>query len=333
MNFLTENFPLDILNTFGLSVVAQHYAQFSNVAELRAILDECSKADIPYKILGGGSNTLFTGNYGGAIIQPTASDIVFKDDLIIAQAGAVWDDLVLWSIENGWQGLENLSLIPGTIGASPVQNIGAYGIEAGDWIEWVEYFDPMSDLVKRIDGVACNFGYRQSIFKAELSHAIVLSVAYRLNRENSATKYRIDYGDLRTHTEALGEINAQNIRKAVIKIRTEKLPDPKVLGNAGSFFKNPVITPEHFASLQQIYPNIPSYEASAGIKVPAGWLIDKAGLKGYRQGAVGIHEDQALVLVNYGGAKAEDVLNLAQMIEKAVYDKYGIAIEKEVTLV
>lgn len=331
MNFLSENVPLDNLNTFALGVKAQYYAQFSNLAQLRAILEECSKLDIPYKILGGGSNTIFTGNYGGAIIHPIASEITFENDLIIAQAGTTWDDLVAWSIENGWQGLENLSMIPGTVGASPVQNIGAYGTEAGDWIEWVEYFDPTRNSVKCINSTACNFGYRQSIFKTELSHAIVLRVAYRLNKISQA-KYRIDYGDLKSQTEALGEINADNIRKAVVKIRSEKLPDPKVLGNAGSFFKNPIITPEHFESLRQIYPNIPSYEADGGMKVPAGWLIDKAGLKGYRQGSVGVHEKQALVLVNYGGAKAEDLLRLAQTIEKAIYDKYGITIEKEVTL-
>lgn len=331
--FLQENYPLDSLNSFGFKVTARHYARFADVSALQDIIDECADNGLPYHILGGGSNTIFTGNFNGAVLQASSCKVnLAEPTLVVADAGVEWDYFVAWCVEHDLQGLENLSHIPGTVGASPVQNIGAYGIEAADRVEWVEYFDPSTRQLKTIHAKDCQFAYRHSIFKTELSDAVVLRVAYRLCPADRAD-YRIDYGDLGRELQAMSGVSALNIRNAVIKIRSEKLPDPRHLGNAGSFFKNPVVSFAQFAELQKTYPDIAFYALDSGVKIPAGWLIDRAGFKGYRQSRVGVHEKQALVLVNYGGATAEEILNLASVIENAVYEKYGIAIQKEVTIV
>ncbi|MEG0725137.1 MAG: UDP-N-acetylmuramate dehydrogenase [Mucinivorans sp.] len=334
MIFFKENFPLTALNTFGIAATAHYFCQAATLGELNQALTQCRAQGTPWHVMGGGSNTIFTGNFQGAIIQLTNQYIeLMANNIVVADAGVVWDDLVEWSVAHDLQGLENLSAIPGFVGASPVQNIGAYGLEAGDKIEWVEYVDPSTGGVNKIAGSDCDFGYRHSIFKDSLSHCIVLRVAYRLKHEAEVSDFRLDYGDLRREVEMMGGVKAANVRAAVVKIRGEKLPDPRILGNAGSFFKNPIVSPEKFAALQSIYPNIPSYKATGGIKIPAGWLIDKAGLKGYREGTVGVHEKQALVIVNHGGATAADILNFAAKIENNVKQKYGITIDKEVTIV
>lgn len=325
MIFSQNDYPLTSLNTFGIKAEARHYVKTDNASDLARVVGESEN----FVMLGGGSNIIFTGRSEATIIQYVASKIELQGELVVVDAGVEWDSLVAWCTDRNINGLENLSLIPGTVGASPVQNIGAYGIEAGDRIEWVEYLDPKTGAVDKIAGRDCRFGYRESIFKHEKRGSVVLRVAYGLGRGD----FRLDYGDLRAEVEKLGGATADNIRAAVIKIRREKLPDPRVLGNAGSFFKNPVINLFDFEQLKKQHPDIPSYAAEGGIKVPAGWLIDRAGWKGRRQGAVGVHEKQALVLVNYGGATADDVLNFAAQIEASIAEKYGIALEKEVTVI
>lgn len=334
MTFLNKNFPLLHLNTFGIKAFAPYFAEVSSYEQLKQALTEIREMKLDFTVLGGGSNTIFTGQFQGAIIKLINTKIEQTDqDIVVADAGVVWDDLVGWCVDRGLQGLENLSAIPGSVGASPVQNIGAYGVEAGDRVEWVEYLDPTTLSVELIDGTHCQFGYRHSIFKARLKGSIVLRVAYKLTPNPMASDFKLDYGDLRAEVGLLGSICAANVRAAVSKIRGEKLPDPAIMGNAGSFFKNPVVSPAKFRELESQYPSIPSYDTQAGVKIPAGWLIDKAGWKGMRQGSVGVHDKQALVIVNHGGATAKDILDFAEAIEASILDKYGIELEKEVTVV
>lgn len=333
MIFFERNFSLTALNTFGIEATAPFFGRYSSVGELVTLLDRAESEGLDVRLLGGGSNTIFLASFAGAVLQSTDTTIERHGHTVVAGAGVVWDDLVAWSVAQGLQGLENLSAIPGSVGASPVQNIGAYGLEAGDAIEWVEFFNPQNQQTERIAGADCAFGYRESIFKKELKGCVVLRVAYRLNAVPIAGDYSLDYGDLRCRVEASGAPTPTSVRAAVAAIRTEKLPDPAVLGNAGSFFKNPVVSVAQFEALKQQYPDIASYPVADGVKVPAGWLIDRAGWKGRREGRVGVHERQALVLVNHGGATGEEILNFAAQIEADVRQKYGIALEKEVTVV
>lgn len=319
-------------NTFGLDATAAYFATWHDTASLVDVVEKCHSRALDFRVLGGGSNTILTGDWGGAIIHPVSNKISAEGDLVVAEAGVEWDKLVGWCVERGLAGLENLSYIPGTVGASPVQNIGAYGAESGDRIEWVEYLDTESMKIERIAGNDCKFGYRESIFKKELKNrAIVIRVAYRIDREFDAANAKLDYGDLRTKVEAMeGGATLRNIRTAVTEIRRSKLPDPEEIGNAGSFFKNPVVSVGKFESLKELYPNIPSYTAPNGVKIPAGWLIERSGWKGYRDGEVGVHDRQALVIVNYGGATAADIMMLARSIQSDVKLKFGIEISMEV---
>lgn len=331
MIFFQRNFSLTDLNTFGFESTAPFFGRYSSTDELVELLNKAQGEGLEVRLLGGGSNTIFLPSFAGAVLQSTDTAIKRQGNLVVASAGVVWDDLVAWSVAQGLQGLENLSAIPGSVGASPVQNVGAYGLEAGDRIEWVEFFNRSTQKTEQIAGADCAFGYRESIFKKELKGHVVLRVAYRLN--DTKTDYLLDYGDLKGRVAASGSVTPATIRAAVVAIRAEKLPDPKVLGNAGSFFKNPVVSLAQFEALQAKNPDISSYPATGGIKVPAGWLIDRAGWKGRREGKVGVHERQALVLVNYGGATGVEILDFAAQIEADVLDKYGIALEKEVTIV
>lgn len=334
MTFLSSNIDLLPYNTFGVAVEAHFFASFSTIEELRNIVGECKDRALEWYVLGGGSNILFTGNFRGVLIHPLSDKITAQGNLIIAEAGVEWDYFVKWCTSNGYCGVENLAYIPGTVGASPVQNIGAYGAQVSDTIEWVEYLDTEDMTLKRVKNSDCSFGYRDSIFKGELKgRAIITCVAYRLNQNFTAQCAKLDYGDLRSRVESMeGGITLENIRQAVTAIRREKLPEPSEIGSAGSFFKNPVIPIEQFNSLQLVYSDIPSYTAEGGIKVPAGWLIDRAGFKGYREGAVGVHPRQALVLVNYGGGTADEILSLADKIITTVAEKYNITISMEVNV-
>lgn len=336
MSFFKENIPLLPYNTFSVEVTAPWFANFQTTEELYQIIEECKAKHLTFFVLGGGSNIIFTGNFRGVIIHPTSQDIMRESkNLIIAEAGVNWDNFVRWCADNSLAGLENLAYIPGTVGASPVQNIGAYGAEAGNCIKWVEYLDCDTMELKQIENKDCKFGYRDSIFKRELKGKTVITrVAFELSNNFDPTTAKLDYGDLKKEVESLpGGITLHNIIEAVTKIRKEKLPDPKDLGSAGSFFKNPVISSQEFEQLRIKYPNAPHYILADGnVKVPAAWLIDTAGWKGYREGAVGVHKNQALVIVNYGGGSAADILGLSSKIQKDVVEKFGISISMEVNV-
>lgn len=335
MTFLTSNIDLLPYNTFQVCATAHFFANFSSIENLRAIITECKERALNWYVLGGGSNILFTDSFEGVIIHPTGKDIeIDSSGLIIAQSGVIWDDFIEWTIEHGYCGIENLSYIPGTVGASPVQNIGAYGSQAADAIEWVEYFDTESMTLCTISNSDCEFGYRESIFKGSLKDRVIITrVAYRLSKDFTPQSAKLDYGDLRSKVETMqGGISPINIRTAVTEIRRSKLPEPDEVGNAGSFFKNPIVTTQKFEELQRQYPEIPSYPAPDGVKLPAGWLIDKAGFKGHREGFIGVHPKQALVLVNYGGGTAHDILSLAEKIIAKVQKDFGVEISMEVNI-
>lgn len=335
--YIEYNSPLT--NSFGLDVTARGVMEFDSMAQLVGFAkSEYYLSGGEHMVLSGANNVLFSGDYSGLVLRPTDKtiDIIESGDdtaLVRAGAGVDWDDFVQWSVEQQLWGLENLSLIPGMVGAAPIQNIGAYGVEVKDAIVEVEAFDLASATPNIYKASECNFGYRESIFKRELKgRVVVTSVLFRLSR--LATP-RLEYGDLNREVEALGGDTIENIRKAVISIRQSKLPDTAELGNAGSFFKNPVVEMEVVERLLKSYPEMPTYPVpqQGYMKLAAGWLIDKAGLKGYRSANVGVHDRQALVLVNYGGAKGEEIITFAEYIRSVVSQKFGITIEFEVNII
>lgn len=327
-----SNYPLRALNTFAIDAVACHYVEFSTQQQIAEIFERVARENYKWWPLGGGSNIIFTGAFDGVVIRCVADNIVSQNGLVVADAGVKWDDLVEWCVRRGYGGLENLSDIPGTVGASPVQNIGAYGVEAGERIEWVEYFDSLSGEVRRISGDRCAFGYRDSIFKNELNgRAFVLSVAYRVDEKFEPSTAKLGYGDLEARVQASGELTLESVRRAVIDIRRSKLPQPDVEPNAGSFFKNPVVDARVADELLHLHPSMTVYPLPDGrVKIPAGWLIDKAGWKGYRRGPVGVHPLQALVIVNYDSGSADDILALAGDIKADIAAKFGVEISMEV---
>lgn len=286
-------------------------------------------------VLGGGSNTLFTTDFDGLILHPVSDKIEVierSDDFVMvrAEAGVVWDDFVKYCVGNQYYGAENLSWIPGSVGASPVQNIGAYGSEAKDIICRVDYYDIAQRCVNSISGAECEFGYRDSIFKNALrDRVVVLSVVYRLSKTFTPN---VRYGNISAELDEHLPLTAELLRNTIVKIRKAKLPDPEVIGSGGSFFKNPIVTQEKFDKIVACYPRMPFYGDSKGVKIPAGWLIDTAGWKGFRDGAVGVHCEQALVLVNYGGGSGEDVIALALRIIADVEEKFGIVLSPEINI-
>ncbi len=329
------NHPLRDLNSFHVEERAERVITFDQKEDLEQIFAEGHTLDNWY-VLGGGNNILFTRRFGGTLIKPVGKNITIKanlDDSVIveAEAGVEWDDMVEWSVERELWGMENLSLIPGTVGAAPVQNIGAYGAEAKDVIERVHYYDAKERRHHTMGNAECRFAYRESIFKHELrGKAIITSVEFRLSKSQQPS---LGYGDLAKEVEARGRVTLKNIREAVCSIRRSKLPDTAVLGNAGSFFKNPIVNKDVSEKLKQEYENMPVYPVSEqNCKLAAGWLIDQAGLKGYRQGNVGVHERQALVLVNFGGATGEEVISLSELVRERVKEKFGITIDPEVNI-
>lgn len=330
-----KNHALRELNSFHVDEYADRIIEFSNESELDIIFSEGNHPKTWYT-LGGGNNILFTNRYSGTLIHPTGNKIeVIAEDAhsltLNAEAAVEWDDLVAWCVERNLWGAENLSLIPGSVGASPVQNIGAYGAEAKDIISRVYFFDTENCQHRSLSNVECQFAYRDSIFKRELrGRAIITSVDFTLSK---VAIPNLGYGDLSREVEQRGGATLQNIRDAVCAIRQSKLPDTSVLGNAGSFFKNPIVEASVADSLLATYPNMPSYPAREGKrKLAAGWLIDQAGMKGFRQGRVGVHDRQALVLVNFGGATGNEVMALAATVQEAVYAKFGVKIEPEVNI-
>lgn len=329
-----ENFSLKNYNTFGLNIIANKFSAFSSIKDLESFFPHSE----PWFILGGGSNILFTKNFEGTVLHNEIKGIEkIKEDenhvWVKVGAGEVWHDFVLHCIENNWAGIENLSLIPGTVGASPIQNIGAYGVEVKDVIESVSAFHIASLKIQSFSNNDCEFGYRDSIFKRDLKGQYVITeVIYRLNKQ---ADFNIKYGAIQQILDENGvtELSIKAISDAVIQIRQSKLPDPKEIGNSGSFFKNPEIPTNQFDELKKTFPNIVGYPVSEKItKVPAGWLIDNAGWKGKRFGDIGVHTKQALVLVNYGDGEGEKIKELAYEIKADIFEKYGVEINPEVNI-
>ncbi len=322
--------------SFGVHHNAKTLVEFECAEELRTYLKEYRPQK--WYILGAGNNTLFTDDYDGVIFTPVCRGLdILSDEAeyvdIRVEAGADWDELVAWSVDKGLWGIENLSAIPSSVGAAPVQNIGAYGAEVKDVITTVEYFDMRTLQLVRLSAEECRFAYRDSIFKNELRGvAMIMAVEMRLSRK---AQPNLGYGDVMREVEALGGTTLANIRAAICAIRSGKLPDPKELGNAGSFFKNPIVERGVAEHLLAEYPSMPHYDVPndpAHVKLAAGWLIDQAGLKGYREHGVGVHEHQALVLVNYGTASGYDVKHFAEFVCSVVEHKFGVIISPEVNI-
>jgi UDP-N-acetylmuramate dehydrogenase len=330
---LTPNMGLKHRNSFGLECAADFAYEITSADQLPELMNEISKQKIAWRVLGGGSNVILPSRLIGAtlLINILGEEIVQSDSestLISVGAGVNWHEFVAWTLANNLPGLENLALIPGTVGAAPIQNIGAYGVEVGEYIDGIEAFDSLSNTFVTLSNAACQFAYRDSYFKQHPHRFIVTKVIFKIPK---AWQARLQYADLANQfSNAQSQPNAQAIFAAVCAIRTSKLPDPKVIGNAGSFFQNPIVSNLQFESVLTQFPNLVSYPDGPGKrKLAAGWLIDQCGFKGKQFGAVGVYEKQALVLVNHGGAQAQDIFNLASQIQKKVLEQFGVQLEIE----
>lgn len=333
-----KNVSLKPYNTFGIEAVAAEFVRVTNADELKMAFEQLHGD--PLFLLGGGSNLLLTQDLAETVIHLDlkGKKIVSETDhevIVEAMAGENWHEFVCWTLEQGWGGLENLSLIPGNVGTTPVQNIGAYGVEIKDVMVQCTALEIASANERIFTCDDCAFGYRDSYFKqAGKGRYAIVSVQFRLTKNQHVLKTA--YGDIQKELGAMGveSVTPQAVSAAVIAIRQSKLPDPKVLGNSGSFFKNPIIPASQYQDLSLKFPEMPHYPAQEGmVKVPAGWLIEQAGFKGKRVGDAGIHERQALVLVNYGGATGAELLALSQQVQNEVFSRYGIQIEAEVNVI
>ncbi len=336
---IKEKYSLQSLNTFGLKVDAKYFTVVASTEEIKQAGLFAKDKNIPLLILGGGSNILFKNDFRGLVVKNEIKGISVieqTDDSVFVKVmgGEIWDDFVKFCVGKGWGGVENLSLIPGSAGAGPIQNIGAYSVELKDsFTELNAYFWKTGEK-RRFLKDECEFGYRTSVFKKKLKGELFIeSVTFRLDKKPIL---KTDYGAIKNELASITGRKAtiQDVRDAVIKIRRSKLPDPVELGNAGSFFKNPVVSSGKLAKLKAEYPEIVSYkQADGSYKLAAGWLIDKCGWKGKRAGNAGVHSKQALVLVNYGNATGAEILNLAGKIQKSVFDGFGVRLEMEVNVV
>jgi UDP-N-acetylmuramate dehydrogenase len=331
-----NNISLKSLNTFGIDVTAERFAEVSTLDELSEIV--ARHKDV--LVLGGGSNILLTGNVSIPVIHLNTKgiEVIQKRSgsvLVRAQAGENWHEFVCWCLSRDFGGLENLSLIPGNVGTSPMQNIGAYGVEIKDCFHSLEALEISTGKMKVFNAMDCAFGYRDSVFKNDLKGKfIIVNVTFELT--TGKHKIQDSYGAIREQLKIHGKIDPgiQDISKAVIAIRRSKLPDPKEIGNSGSFFKNPVIPEEKFSRIREQYPEVPHFRVAEDlIKVPAGWLVEKCGFKGKRFGDAGVHKNQALVLVNYNDAKGEDILRLAEKIRDTVNRLFDVELEMEVNVI
>lgn len=334
-----NNIQLKPYNTFGIEAKAKYFVEVSSVEELQNILQNPDYQGVEHLILGGGSNLLLTKDFDGLVIKINIKGIEVlgeNDENIWIQVGAgvVWHDLVMYCVNENYAGMENLSLIPGTVGAAPMQNIGAYGIEIKEVFKELQALEIATGKIKVFDKERCNFGYRESIFKHEAKGKyVILDVTFKLSQKPT---FHVEYGAIKDTLAEMGitEPSIKTISDAVIHIRQSKLPNPAEIGNAGSFFKNPEIPKTQFEALKIAFPNLPSYPVNATIvKIPAGWLIEQAGWKGQRFGNVGVHAKQALVLVNYGGGTGEEIKELSQKIQASVKEKFGIQLSTEVNFV
>lgn len=324
-------------NTFGIDVEAELFIEYSSVEDLQSLLSSKELLPQPFLHIGGGSNLLFVSDYKGTIFHSgiKGMEIISETEeyvMVRVGAGEVWDDFVAYCVDNEWYGAENLSLIPGEVGASAVQNIGAYGVEVKDIIERVETVEVESGKERTFANEDCSFSYRQSIFKKELKgQYIVTYVTYKLDKH---TRFNLEYGNIKTELEKFDEVNLKTIRQAIIAIREVKLPDPKIEGNAGSFFMNPILSRVQFELLKQTYPDIPHYDVDEDrVKVPAAWMIDRCGWKGRLLGNAGVHDKQALVLVNKGGATGREIIALSKAVQLSVKEKFGVDIYPEVNFI
>ena len=335
---LLSNFSLKNYNTFGIEAKAKEFVAVHSIDELRQVLQEnTSKKKF---VLGGGSNMLLTKDIDALVIHVDlkGKTIIKENDTHVwveSQAGENWHEFVLWTLEHDFGGLENMSLIPGNVGTTPVQNIGAYGTEIKDTFESCEAMEIVTQKMKTFSHSECNFGYRESIFKQEAKDKyIITSVVFKLTKKNHIIK--TSYGDIiaELSNQNVSDPTLKDVSNAVISIRKSKLPDPKELGNSGSFFKNPIVLKTDFEKIHVKFPQMKFYEVSpTEVKVPAGWLIEQAGFKGKRFGDAGIHKNQALVLVNYGNATGQEILAVSKDIQQTVFEKFGIHIEAEVNVI
>lgn len=336
---IEENYSLKQDHTFHLDVMASMKASITSVDDLKEIYESRRFKPVKKMVLGGGSNVLFTRNFLGMVLKMEIQGISIEtespDSVIVSfGAGVIWHQCVLWAVDNGLGGIENLSLIPGTIGAGPMQNIGAYGVELKDVFHSLEAYEIKTGKVVRFYNEDCKFGYRYSVFKGALRDKYVITKVFlRLSRK---PVFNISYGNLKETLHQMGveELTLRDVSQAVINVRQSKLPDPAEVGNAGSFFKNPVVESEYFESLQAAFESIPGYKSDENqTKVPAAWLIEQCGWKGKRLGHIGVHDRQPLVLVNYGGGKGKDLVKLSEDIRKSVFNKFGIQLEPEVNII
>lgn len=336
---LHHNISLQPYNTFGLDVNGQYVAIITHLDDIEEVYANHRLRPMPKLVLGGGSNVLFTGNQRKVFLKMEIDgiDVVEegRDDVIVeVGAGVVWHQFVLWCLENDLGGVENLSLIPGTVGAAPIQNIGAYGVEFKKIFHSLDTVEGKTGETKTFLAEECEFGYRYSVFKGKFKGKYIITrVRMRLSKKPS---FNIAYGNLKLTLDQMGveELSARAISEAVIHIRQTKLPDPLDIGNAGSFFKNPMVERPLLEALQEIYPDLPFFEVDdSWSKIPAAWLIEKCGWKGKRRGDIGVHEQQPLVLVNYGGGSGKEIVKLSKDIQKSVSSTFGIDLSPEVNIV
>ena len=326
-----RDYSLKAHNTFGIEAKCERFMEFTTVEEAQQVAEILRESEHPYIIIGGGSNLLLTKDFPGIVVRSDILGIQIDDNRMTCGSGEVFDEIVEASLMAGLYGLENLSLIPGDVGASAVQNIGAYGVEAKDYIESIEAVEIATGKVVTIQAKDCGYGYRQSKFKTDWKNKYLIThVTYRLS---TIFKPHLEYGNLKG-TLGPGPIVPFRLREVIIGIRNEKLPDPKVMGNAGSFFMNPIVPRAQYEALAVRYPEMPHYEVDAErVKIPAGWMIDQCGWKGKSLGRAGVHDKQALVLVNLGGATGDEIVKLCQAIQKDVKEKFGIEIHPEVNII
>ena len=329
-----KNYNLKTHNTFGIDAKCSRFLEYESVAEAQEVAKILRESSIPYIIIGGGSNLLLTKDYEGIVVHSACKGVERRGNSLICGSGEVWDDIVAKSIAMQLYGAENLSLIPGDVGASAVQNIGAYGSEVKDLIRKIKAVEISTGTVREFNHTECEYGYRQSRFKHEWKNRfLIISVEYELSE---AFQPRLDYGNIRAELERrnITEPTAQQLRDTIIDIRNAKLPDPKVMGNAGSFFMNPIVSREKYEQLAAQYEGMPHYEIDADhVKIPAGWMIDQCGWKGKSLGRAGVHDKQALVLVNRGGATGAEIVALCEAIQKDVKAKFDIDIHPEVNII
>lgn len=339
---IQDNISLKPYNTFGIDVLAHQFAAFNSVSELEELVSSSAFSQQPNLILGGGSNILFTKNFKGIVLQNKLKGIQLKGEneeyyFVEAAAGEVWHQFVLYCIEHNYAGIENLSLIPGSVGASPMQNIGAYGVEIKDVFHSLQAFHIREKKIVDFTRKDCAFAYRDSIFKTKhRNEFVILNVTYQLRKQ---ALFNTSYGAIEQELEKMGvkELSIKAISNAVINIRTSKLPDPSQIGNAGSFFKNPTVTKGLMETLKKEYPELPVYPITENkeedrYKLAAGWLIEQCKWKGFRMKDAGCHAKQALVLVNYGNASGQEIFDLSEKIIESVHHKFGVLLEREVNI-